>query len=168
LPLTAAQKKKLLEEKNMQERNRINQMKNSNEPLWKQNLAQKVTDPPQEKKEQTREAKPSASSAPRPVETKVERAQRLAKLIDVRIKAEEKKGSGNFETDGIIKIMRKAKDMELTLKEWADSNFIELVNNLRKYPNSSEIASEAKEIRSYLKNKMTTLASAATEASSGN
>jgi hypothetical protein len=84
------------------------------------------------------------------------------------IATEEKKTPAEFETAGIIKTLRKIKSMELSLVEWAESKFIELANTLRKYPNSTEVAKEAKEIRSFLKDKMTKMAVAAPPAAPAN
>lgn len=174
-PLTAGQKKKLLDEKNALEKNRISAMKSSSEPVWKQARAlasssssssapARVSSTPA-----TAPARPSSSSSSsslqktashssssQPVETSVERARRLTQLIDKFIKIEEQKGAGHFDSSGVIKIMRKARNMDMSLAEWAESKFIEQVNTLRKYPHSTEVANEAKEIRSYLKNKMST------------
>lgn len=161
-PLTAAQKKKILEEKNALEKSRISAMKSSSEPVWKQaraSLASTVATSSSAAKSTSPRPTPStAAAATRPVETPLERARRLCQLIELRIKTEEKKGPGEFDAAGIIKILNKARTMELSLTEWAESHFIELVNVLRKYQHSSEIAKEAKEIRSFLKNKMTAMA----------
>lgn len=151
-PLTNAQKKKIIEEKNALEKSRISQMKNSSEPVWKQARASLPV-----------QQKPAVRTVPqKPAdETPLQRAIRLTKLIEVRIKAEEAKGAGQFDSSGIIKIMRKARNMELSLNDWATTKFIDLMNTLRKYALSKEIAVEAKEIRSYLKEKFTAMASGA-------
>lgn len=157
--LTAAQKKKRIEEKNALERNRINQMKHSSEPVWKQNLAKSgganVSAGASTGSLETQKPRQSTSNAssPRGEETKLQRAIRLSKLIDMRLKAEEGKRPADFETAGIIKVMRKARNMDLSLSEWMQSTIIELISNLRKHSNA-EIAAEAKEIRSHLKVKV--------------
>ena len=145
-PLTSVQKKKLLEQKNAEEKNRIIQMKSSSEPVWKQ-----VRDA----SSSSSVSAPSKQSAPQDgrQETALERATRLTKLVDIHIKKEEKKGE-QFDSTGIIKIMRKFKSINLTFQEWKETHFIEMLNTLRKYPHSQEIAKEAKEIRTFLKSKM--------------
>jgi len=173
--LTAAQKKKIAEEKNQEEKNRISQMKtSSSEPVWKQAAASKSTTSKgaagvvkDDKKASSSSSSSGAggSQVSRPLETPLERAKRLTMLVEARLKMEEKKSSKEFDATGIVKILRKAKDIDLSVNEWVESKFIELVNTLRKYPKSADVAKEASDIRSFLKAKMNALADAVPPAS---